>query len=164
MPARPAAGERFHARVGRELVHRLAVSEVFLTGVQRHSDTEFRVFAQWPRWHVFYGFRDGRVDSAIVAETLRQLTVLIAHTGLGVPLGQQFLMPRMTADLTPGARLDPSVPSDVTVAVLVSGCKGGASSRRGQGGACFRLERRPGFRRSGRSVVAASRPFQPGAV
>ncbi|XAS72350.1 ScbA/BarX family gamma-butyrolactone biosynthesis protein [Micrococcaceae bacterium Sec5.1] len=111
------------ARVGRELVHRRAVSEVFLLGLERCSDTEFTVFAQWPRWHVFYGARDGSTDSAMIVETLRQLTVLIAHAGLGVPLGHQFLMPRMALALSSDARLDPSVPADVTINARISGVK-----------------------------------------
>lgn len=122
-PAHLAEGRPFGTRVDRELVHRRAISEVFLTGVERCSDSEFRVFAQWPRWHVFYGTEDGTVDSAMVIETLRQLTVLIAHAELGVPLGHQFLMPTMSVTVSPGAFLPPSVPADVKVMVHLSGLK-----------------------------------------
>jgi hypothetical protein len=61
----------------------------------------------------------------MVVETLRQLTVLIAHSELSVPLGHQFLMPMMSVAVSPGARLDSSVPADVTVIVRVSSVKVG---------------------------------------
>lgn len=124
-PALPSTSRPFDARVDRQFVHRRAISEVFLTGLERRSSAEFRVFAQWPRWHVFYGNEDGTVDSAMVVETLRQLTVLIAHSELAVPLGHQFLMPTMSAAVSPGARLHTSVPTDVTVIVRVSSVKAG---------------------------------------
>lgn len=105
---RPHIG--FTAPVARELVHRRAVSEVFLTGIQGSGGTAYTLFAQWPRWHVFYGSRNRGFDSALVVETLRQLTILIAHSQLDVPLGMQFLMPEMSVSMASGATPDPSCP------------------------------------------------------
>lgn len=111
---------RFRAPVARELVHRQAVSEVFLTGVLSSGNMTYTVWAQWPRWHVFYGSGNGGFDSAVVVETLRQLTVLLAHTQLGVPLGVHFLMPEMSVSMTRDAGSDPSRPAEVTVEASVS--------------------------------------------
>jgi hypothetical protein len=51
------AENRFRAPVGRELVHRQSISEVFLTGIDSLGRGTYIVWAQWPRWHVFYGSR-----------------------------------------------------------------------------------------------------------
>jgi hypothetical protein len=110
----------FSAPVPRELVHRRAISEVFVTGINRTGSTTYTLSAQWPRWHVFFGSVTHGFDSALVVETLRQLTVLIAHTGLHVPLGMQFLMPDMSISMTAGAVRDSSRPAEVTVEVHVS--------------------------------------------
>ncbi|HEY8700958.1 MAG TPA: ScbA/BarX family gamma-butyrolactone biosynthesis protein [Arthrobacter sp.] len=124
----------FRASVDRALVHRQAVSEVFLTGVRPSGNMTYTLWAQWPRWHVFYGSWNGRFDSAIVVETLRQLTVLVAHTQLDVPLDRHFLMPEMSVSMTGGARPDPARPADVTVKASVSELRTG-----GQGLAALRV-------------------------
>jgi 2-oxo-3-(phosphooxy)propyl 3-oxoalkanoate synthase len=110
----------FSRTVNREFVHRQAVSEVFLTSIAKDAPAEFTVSAQWPRWHVFYGGLSTGFDSAMVVETLRQLTVLIAHTQLEVPLGRPFLMPQMAIQMVPGRHRDPSRPVEVTAHVDVS--------------------------------------------
>lgn len=111
---------RFSAPVARELVHKRTVSEVFLTGVQATGSDTYILSAQWPRWHVFYGSPGNVFDSALVVETLRQLTVLIAHSQMGVPLGMQFLMPDMSISMADGAIRDFSQPAEVTAEVRVS--------------------------------------------
>lgn len=117
------SGDWFSAPIARELVHRRAVAEVFLTGVHRVEDLTYTVAAQWPRWHVFYGSHHDRFDSALVVETLRQLTVLIAHTQLGVMLGMQFLMPEMSVSMVSGVTQNRSRPVDVVIEVDVSEVK-----------------------------------------
>jgi hypothetical protein len=112
--------DRFSAPVPRELVHRRSISEVFVTGVCRKDNSTYTASAQWPRWHVFFGSGDHGFDSALVVETLRQVTVLIAHTQLHVPLGMQFLMSDMSVAMIPGAIRDPSLPAEVTVEVVIS--------------------------------------------
>lgn len=117
------SGDWFSAPIARELVHRRAVAEVFLTGIHPVEDLTYTVAAQWPRWHVFYGSNHDRFDSALVVETLRQLTVLIAHTQLGVVLGMQFLMPEMSVSMVSGVTQDRSRPADVIIEVNVSEVK-----------------------------------------
>ncbi|MFF2243305.1 ScbA/BarX family gamma-butyrolactone biosynthesis protein [Arthrobacter sp. NPDC058130] len=114
------AKDRFGATIPRELVHRRAISEVLLTGIHTSGNAVYTVSAQWPRWHVFFGSVRHGFDSALVVETLRQLTVLVAHTQLNVPLGMQFLMPDMSVSMAPGALQDPSRPAEVTVEVVVT--------------------------------------------
>lgn len=119
----PGHSKRFSATANREFVHRHAVSEVFPTDIVREADSEFTVWAQWPRWHVFYGGLHNGFDSAILIETLRQLTVLIAHTQLDVPLGKPFLMPEMAIQMVPGQRRDGSRPVEVSAHVKLSGLR-----------------------------------------
>ncbi|MBC7593392.1 MAG: hypothetical protein H7288_05555 [Kineosporiaceae bacterium] len=79
----------------RELVHRAAIAEVYLTSFSQTGEDEFEISAQWPRSHMFYRTLNGAVDSALLTETFRQATVLIAHLGYAVPLEHSFLMPDM---------------------------------------------------------------------
>lgn len=78
--------------VPRQLVHRAAVAEVFLTGWAVLDDSRTRVHAQWPRAHSFYTPRQGHYDPLLVAETIRQAGVLVAHCVYDVSLEQRFLM------------------------------------------------------------------------
>lgn len=89
----PAATDRrFTSTVPRQLVHRAAIAEVFLTGWSVLDDHHTRVLAQWPRAHTFYTPMNGRHDPLLVAETIRQAGVLVAHAVNGVPLDHRFLM------------------------------------------------------------------------
>ncbi|MFM9368660.1 ScbA/BarX family gamma-butyrolactone biosynthesis protein [Streptomyces sp. Da 82-17] len=78
--------------VPKEFVHRAAVAEVLLTGWARRDDERFGVTAQWPRCHSYFTQVDGHHDPLIVAETIRQIGALLAHTEFDVPLDQKFLM------------------------------------------------------------------------
>jgi 2-oxo-3-(phosphooxy)propyl 3-oxoalkanoate synthase len=81
------------ATVPREYVHRAAVAEVLLTDWQRQSDDTFTLRAQWPRIHPLFVPPPGSgYDPLIMAETIRQAGLLVAHAEFGVPLGHQFLM------------------------------------------------------------------------
>ncbi|MEZ2371103.1 ScbA/BarX family gamma-butyrolactone biosynthesis protein [Arthrobacter sp. RCC_34] len=101
----------------RELVHKTSLSEVLLTEIQRLDENHFVVGAQWPRWHVFYRGPGGRPDSMLLAETLRQSVILLAHSS-GVPLDRKFLMPHLVLEVSPFDR-DPQRPTEVTVGLDV---------------------------------------------
>ncbi|WP_308291952.1 ScbA/BarX family gamma-butyrolactone biosynthesis protein [Pseudarthrobacter cellobiosi] len=116
----------FSSTVPRELVHRAAVSEVFLTDVVRTGDDEFRVATQWPRWHVFYNVQGNALDSALLVETMRQATVLIAHSDYKVPLNHRFLMPMMSLEKVAVRSPDPSRPLEMTLQITVSSTRNSA--------------------------------------
>lgn len=115
--ARSCSGELFERTVPRDLVHRLAVSEVLITGFRRTGTRRCIAASQWPRLHVFYGNPAGMVDSALVAETLRQAAIGAAHRVAGVPLGDFMLIPGMTIHIRPGYRRSPDYPTCVKVAL-----------------------------------------------
>lgn len=96
--AAPSAGEGPGHREGspdrlRQLVHRTDPLDVFPTGLTRLTDTQFSVPAHWPSAHRFFAPVDGRhQDPLLIAETMRQTTMLIAHAQFGVPVGEAFVM------------------------------------------------------------------------
>lgn len=97
-PAAPSAGEEPGRREGspdrlRQLVHRSDPLDVFPTGLTRLTETQFSVAAHWPSAHRFFAPVDGRhQDPLLIAETMRQTTMLIAHAQFGVPVGDAFVM------------------------------------------------------------------------
>lgn len=79
--------------IPKALVHRPSFSDVLPTGRSRTSETEFRVGVRWPAQHEFYSPASrGSHDSLLVAETMRQSAIYLAHTEFGVPLGHHFVM------------------------------------------------------------------------
>ena len=53
----PGWSPSFSSTVPRELVHRRAISEVFMTDIRRIGEGRYLAAAQWPRLHPF--FRSG---------------------------------------------------------------------------------------------------------
>jgi 2-oxo-3-(phosphooxy)propyl 3-oxoalkanoate synthase len=84
----------FAAGVSRNLVHRLALSEVLLTDWGDLGNGHAICAAQWPGGHRLYRAHDGVHDSMLVAETLRQTGILVAHTLLNVPEDHRLIMDR----------------------------------------------------------------------
>jgi hypothetical protein len=77
--------------VPRQLVHRAAVSEVFITDA-RPGGRGYQVAAQWPRDHTLYHPDPaGYADPLLCAETVRQALVYLAHTHGGIPVGHRFI-------------------------------------------------------------------------
>lgn len=82
----------YQQTVPRHLVHRAAVSEVFLTDARPLGDGRFLVAAQWPRDHaLYYPDGDGHVDPLLFAEAIRQSMVYLTHAYYGVPLTHCFV-------------------------------------------------------------------------
>ncbi len=87
----------FQQTIPRSLVHRAAVSEVFVTDLNILDEGRFEVGAQWPRRHGFFGpCTTASHDPMLYAETCRQAVLLIAHRAYGIPLGHSFLSDRKT--------------------------------------------------------------------
>jgi 2-oxo-3-(phosphooxy)propyl 3-oxoalkanoate synthase len=101
--------------VPRHLVHRAAVTEVFITDAVRRGDTGFLIAAQWPRDHTLYHPDPlGYADPLLCAETVRQALVYIAHTYGDIPLGHRFIGRSLGFELTrPDATLISSSPQSV---------------------------------------------------
>jgi hypothetical protein len=103
--------------VPKELVHRASVAEVMLTDWQRRDDTQFTVAAQWPRRHGFFDTIDGCHDPLLIAETIRQAGILLAHAEFGVPLDHQFLMWDLEVGVRPEHMLVGATPASLDIAI-----------------------------------------------
>ncbi|MFF3912102.1 ScbA/BarX family gamma-butyrolactone biosynthesis protein [Streptomyces sp. NPDC001852] len=86
---------QFSRTLPKELVHRAAVAEVFLTDAERHSEDELLLAAQLPRRHAFYHDTLGprtHHDPLLLLEACRQGIFVVAHRYLDVPTGWKFLL------------------------------------------------------------------------
>ncbi|WP_405620683.1 ScbA/BarX family gamma-butyrolactone biosynthesis protein [Streptomyces sp. NBC_00076] len=106
------------ATVPRQLVHRAAVAETFLTGWHRIAEHRFSVSAQWPRAHGLHVSADrSAYDPLLVVETVRQSGTLIAHAEYDVPLDHHFVLHEFDVDTFPQYLAVGAVPAELTVDV-----------------------------------------------
>ncbi|MEV6166110.1 ScbA/BarX family gamma-butyrolactone biosynthesis protein [Streptomyces sp. NPDC052052] len=121
--AEGAAPRGGHGKSGfpRHLVHRTDPEDVFPTGWMAQTDTQFSVSARWPRAHRFFTPVSGRhQDPLLIAETMRQTTMLLAHGAFGVPVGDHFVMWELAYVSEPDRLLLGQEPWDITVDVACS--------------------------------------------
>ncbi|MFJ5532604.1 ScbA/BarX family gamma-butyrolactone biosynthesis protein [Streptomyces sp. NPDC093261] len=86
---------QFSRILPKELVHRAAVAEVFLTDAERLGEDELLLAAQLPRRHAFYHDTLGprtHHDPLLLLEACRQGIFVVAHRYLGVAPGLKFLL------------------------------------------------------------------------
>ncbi|GGQ76141.1 ScbA/BarX family gamma-butyrolactone biosynthesis protein [Couchioplanes azureus] len=125
-------GVDFEQTVPRSLVHRRAVSEVFLTDLLPVDDSTVEVGAQWPRDHSFYRLRSGQFhDPLLLAESIRQAGLAIAHRVFGVPMDWQFLTRRQDYQISTAGLARESQPVDLLLGVA---CRDVKRTRRGVSG------------------------------
>ncbi|MFF2961082.1 ScbA/BarX family gamma-butyrolactone biosynthesis protein [Streptomyces sp. NPDC057963] len=105
----------------RRLVHRPDAEDVFATGWTRQTETQFSVSARWPQTHRFFAPVSGRhQDPLLIAETMRQTTMLLGHAAFGMPFENQFVMWELAYVCEPGQLLLGEAPWDITVDVSCS--------------------------------------------
>src|SRR3954451_14125900 len=90
---------RYDATVPRQLVHRSAVSEVFVTDSAEVGPGRVDVAAQLPRGHVV-GEHRSQYDPLLVIEAVRQAGVFVAHRHLSVEVGTPFVFKAITFAVT----------------------------------------------------------------
>lgn len=87
-----AASLKFLQPVSRQMVHRAAVAEVFVTDAFPMGDDRYLVAAQWPRDHALYHpDASGLTDPLLLTETVRQALVYLAHEYYEIPLDYRFI-------------------------------------------------------------------------
>jgi len=104
----------FDQTVPRQQVHRAAVAEVLLTSCHPIAEDQFVLGAQWPRTHGFYLPRAGLHDPMLLAETIRQSGMLVAHQSFGVPFGTQFALAELRLEVDPPGLAVTGVPAQLT--------------------------------------------------
>lgn len=109
----------FSSTVPRHLVHRRAVSEVLLTDWCQAGVNVFVCAAQWSRSHSFYRVRNGRHDPLLLAETIRQVGLLLCHEAYQTPPEHRFLMDRMMYDVDLAGLTAGAAPAEIVLVVRV---------------------------------------------
>lgn len=98
--------------IPRELTHRERANESFLTSITCIGTNSFTLRATLPGDHPFFVVDDqGRHDPILIAETMRQAGIVVAHLGFGVPLGTQFLMTDISFQVLDPVRLSAAGPA-----------------------------------------------------
>jgi hypothetical protein len=117
-PVGDSAQVLFDQTVPRHLVHRAAVSEVFLTDLRVTDEATFQVGAQWPRDHSFFRLASAKHhDPMLLAETIRQAALVIAHRVFDVPHEWKFLSHETNYSVSPaGVEMGPR-PADILLSV-----------------------------------------------
>ncbi|MBI0293094.1 A-factor biosynthesis protein [Streptomyces sp. PRKS01-29] len=109
----------FSQTVPRELVHRLSLTEVFLTGVLARDEDTLDIGVQIPRSHAFYRDTAGCrhvYDPMVLVEAVRQSLLMLGHDLFERPFGTKFILRDIAlrdADITAFAVRD--VPTEVVL-------------------------------------------------
>jgi hypothetical protein len=125
----------YESTISRRLVHRAAIAEVLLTDWCSTGSDTFVCAAQWPRGHVLQRARDGSFDPLLIAETIRQIGIMLAHAEYAVPHGDGFLMQGLSFTCRPEHMYSADGPLDLLVAVSVRDIR-----RRGQAVSGLRID------------------------
>ncbi|MEU0254428.1 ScbA/BarX family gamma-butyrolactone biosynthesis protein [Streptomyces sp. NPDC006184] len=104
-------------RVPRELVHKLAESEVLLTGCRTVAPDTFLVTARRPAHHAFYGPVNGLSDPLFAAESIRQAVPLLSHVAYDVPFGHRQSWDHYRQTLLPAALTDGATAADTELRI-----------------------------------------------
>jgi hypothetical protein len=91
----------FSQPVAKESVHKLAVCEVFPTEIKKLSGDHFLAAVAWPRRHAFFKPLSEGTDTHLIAETARQLALLVSHEGYEVPLTTPFVLVGLKGSFAP---------------------------------------------------------------
>lgn len=115
---------RFARTVDRDLVHRDALGEVFLTDTRVIGGDRYLAAAQLPRSHAHYGdhlLRPSMYDPMLLLEVSRQATLAAAHLYFGVPPEFKFIITDHRIRLSrPGLLFVRSVPGELTADVVLT--------------------------------------------
>ncbi|WP_225804955.1 ScbA/BarX family gamma-butyrolactone biosynthesis protein [Streptomyces sp. NK15101] len=104
-----------------EFVHRENPADIIPTGWTQLTENRFSVSARWPAAHPFFSPVAGdRHDPVLVAETIRQATMLVAHAEFGVPVEDQFVMWGLGYTADAEALAVSGLSSDIAVDVVFS--------------------------------------------
>ncbi|MDJ0396703.1 ScbA/BarX family gamma-butyrolactone biosynthesis protein [Rhodococcus sp. G-MC3] len=91
--------------VPRQLVHRHAVAEVFLTDYSIGPGPAYDVAVQLPLSHRIFDASGDEHDPLGVAEAFRQTVVLLCHTSYDIPLHYRFLMEKFSVKMLGALRM-----------------------------------------------------------
>ncbi|MDI5961311.1 ScbA/BarX family gamma-butyrolactone biosynthesis protein [Streptantibioticus silvisoli] len=109
----------FSRTVPRELVHRLSVAEVLVTGAVARDEDTLDVGTQIPRSHAFYRDTAGcrhLYDPMVLVEAARQTLIMLGHELFDMPFGTKFILREIALrDADPTALAVCGVPTEVVL-------------------------------------------------
>jgi hypothetical protein len=118
------AGLSYHSTVDRRLLHRSALSEVFLTDCRRIDEHRYAAAAQLPPLHAYYTDhlkRTPLVDPILLLECVRQAETYGGHAMMGVPADAKFILRDWSLHLTgPDVLVRPAGPVELGMVVTTS--------------------------------------------
>ncbi|MEU7580010.1 ScbA/BarX family gamma-butyrolactone biosynthesis protein [Streptomyces sp. NPDC041068] len=101
-------------------VHRVRGEDVLVRDWRRTGEGEFVVGLDWSGEHCFFGPGPGSAHpEMLLGQTLRQVGFLVAHTGLGVPRDNEFLMRDLSYEADPHRPTARRAPRDLSVKVRI---------------------------------------------
>ncbi|MFE6229172.1 MULTISPECIES: ScbA/BarX family gamma-butyrolactone biosynthesis protein [unclassified Streptomyces] len=107
-----------------EFVHRANPADILPTGWTRSAENRFSITARWPAEHPFFVPHAGdHHDPLLVAETMRQATMLVSHAEFGVPEDDQFVMWDLSYDAVAEEMTRDGGPAEISVDLLCSDVK-----------------------------------------
>jgi len=117
----------FSTTVPRQLVHRAALGEVFLTDMVGIGDREFLCGAQLPRQHAYFSdslCEPSLFDAVLLMESVRQAAFVGAHRQFGVPAGHKFILPGISLRIErPDALRCGGLPAELNILAAVTNAK-----------------------------------------
>lgn len=114
--AAPVRAPGVSATAPRELVHRAAISEVFVTDWEERGGDAYELAAQWPRCHSFFTPPSSSHHMpTLVAETIRQSVFVLAHAEYAIPFGHAFVMEELSYRTSRAGIQVGSSPTDVQI-------------------------------------------------
>ncbi|MEU8581342.1 ScbA/BarX family gamma-butyrolactone biosynthesis protein [Streptomyces abikoensis] len=124
----------FTRTVDRSLLHRWALSEVFLTDARRVNESTYLAAAQLPPSHIYYTegcSRLGVPDPLLLLECCRQAETYGGHAFFGVPRDSKFLLRSWSMSL-PGLLTAPVTdrPGELAMRVRTTNRRGAAGDVR----------------------------------
>ncbi|WP_371631805.1 A-factor biosynthesis protein (plasmid) [Streptomyces sp. NBC_00341] len=109
----------FSRTVPREIVHRLSLTEVLVTGALSRDEDTLDVGVQIPRSHAFYRDTVGCCDvydPMVLVEAARQTLIMLGHELFDMPFGTKFILREiMLRDLDPAALAVGAAPTEVVL-------------------------------------------------
>ncbi|WP_310632453.1 AfsA-related hotdog domain-containing protein [Paraburkholderia sp.] len=80
--------------VPRKMVHRAALSEIFLTRGAKINESRFQCLAQLPQTNKYFNDISSKIigyDLILLIEVFRQASIYVSHAFIGVPIESKFL-------------------------------------------------------------------------
>ncbi|MDF0531099.1 AfsA-related hotdog domain-containing protein [Tsukamurella sp. 8F] len=104
-----------------DLVHKTVETAALIQSCQVGDRGRCTAGVDWSPYRTATYSRAGAVDLVVLAETVRQLSMAVAHVGFAVPRASAFAMSRLTAEV--GTGMDALTPSERVEVTAEATCR-----------------------------------------